>query len=77
MAHREMSETTRISYLRSEIVVSNTVYEAATRLLAAQIAAGNVSNDNEGSMIAKSVSMALELAVQTEKTMSRPTRSGV
>ena len=76
MAHRDMSETTRISYLRSEIVVSNTVYASATELLAAQIVAGHVSNENEAQMINKCVVMALELAVQTDKIMSKPTHGG-
>ena len=70
MTYRDMSEVTRIQYLRSEIVVSNTIYEAATQILSALIASKQVSDKNEAQMMEKSVRMALDLAVTTDKIMS-------
>lgn len=70
MTYRDMSEMTRIQYLRSEIVVSNTIYEAATRILAAFVATNQVDGKNEAQMMEKSVKMALDLAVVTDKIMS-------
>ncbi len=73
MAHRDMSDATRISYLTSEITVSQTIYDAASRILAAYINQDKVSNENENAMIDKSVKLALELAIQTDKIMSQST----
>ncbi len=73
MAHRDMSDATRISYLTSEITVSQTIYDAASRILAAYISADKLHNENEDIMIDKSVRMALELALQTDKIMSSST----
>lgn len=70
MTYRDMSEVTRIQYLRSEIVVSNTIYEAATQILAAFVASNQVDGKNEAQMMEKSVRMALDLAVVTDKIMS-------
>ena len=70
MTYRDMSEVTRIQYLRSEIVVSNTIYEAATQILAAFVASNQVDGKNEAQMMEKSVRMALDLAIVTDKTMS-------
>ncbi|MCG8324748.1 MAG: hypothetical protein MI673_04460 [Thiotrichales bacterium] len=73
MAHRDMSDATRITYLTSEITVSQTIFDAASRILAAYIKDDKVTSKNEDIMIDKSVRMALELAVQTDKIMSKST----
>lgn len=73
MAHRDMSDSTRISYLTSEITVSQTIYDAASRIFSAYVGSDKVSNENEAIMIDKSVKLALELALQTDKVMSQST----
>ncbi|MBI4005344.1 MAG: hypothetical protein HY356_01640 [Gammaproteobacteria bacterium] len=70
MTYRDMSEMTRIQYLRSEIVVSNTIYEAATQILSSFIMSKQISDKNQAEVMAKSVKLALELAVTTDKHMS-------
>ena len=69
MTYRDMSEVTRINYLRSEIAVSNTVYEAASKIYAAFIANNQVTEENHIEMGEKAVKYALELAVTTDKVM--------
>ncbi len=71
MTYRDMSDVTRIQYLRSEIVVSPTIYEAATRILAAYIASNQVNSGNQREMLEKAVNTALELAIVTDKTISQ------
>ena len=73
MVHRDMSDTTRISYLTTEITVSQTIYDAASRILSAFISSDKVNNENEEIMIDKSVNLALELALKTDKIMSQST----
>ena len=73
MAHRDMSDATRISYLTSEITVSQTIYDAASRILAGYISSDKVNNENEDIMIDKSVRLALELALKTDRIMSQST----
>ena len=72
MTYRDMSDVTRIQYLRSEIVVSPTIYEAATRLLAAYIASNQLNDKNEKEIIEKSIKVALELAITTDRIISQP-----
>ena len=69
MAHRDMSDMTRISFHRNDLVVEPTIYEAATKILAALIAADKMNASNEAAVIKKSIELALELAVQTDKMM--------
>ena len=69
MSYRDMSEMTRISYLRSEIVVSDTIYQSATQILSGFIAANQLNDENQNALMEKSVKLALELVVQTDKTM--------
>lgn len=71
MTYREMSDVTRIQYLRSEIVVSPTVYEAATRIFVAYLANKQVNDKNQMEMMEKAVKTALELAIVTDKTISQ------
>ena len=69
MTYRDMSEMTRITYLRSDIVVSTTIYDAATRFLCTQLQPG-MDDDAVGAVMEKSIKMALDLAVRTEKAMN-------
>ncbi len=70
MAHRDMSEVTRIAFVRSEVTVPPIVYEAASRFFAAYIANEKVTNENEAAMFEKAVGQALELAITTEKILA-------
>ena len=69
MAHRDMSEMTRIAFHKSELVFEPTIYAAATQILAALIASDKLNASNEEAILKKSVELALELAVQTDKIM--------
>lgn len=69
MAHRDMSEMTRISFYRNDLVVEPTIYEAATKILASLITADRLTAENEEAIIKKSIELALELAVQTDRMM--------
>ncbi|MCG8378777.1 MAG: hypothetical protein MI865_04790 [Proteobacteria bacterium] len=69
MAHRDMSDMTRISFHRNDLVVEPTIYEAATQILAALITADKLNASNEKAVLQKSIELALELAVQTDKMM--------
>lgn len=71
MAHRDMTDSTRISYLTSEITVSQTIYGAASHILSAYISSDKVNNENEDIIIDKSVNLALELALKADKIMSQ------
>lgn len=70
MAHRDMSEMTRIAFHRNELVIEPTIFEAATQILTGLIASDKLNASNEKAIIKKSVELALELAVQTDKTMN-------
>ena len=69
MAHRDMSEMTRISFHRNDLVVEPNIFNAATHILAALIAADKLNASNEQAILQKSVELALELAIQTDKLM--------
>ncbi len=69
MAHRDMSERTRITFNQSELVIEATIYEAATQILTGLIAANKLNASNQKAVIRKSVELALELAVQTDKML--------
>jgi hypothetical protein len=69
MAHRDMSEMTRIAFHRNELVIEPTIFNAATQILTALIAADKLNASNEEAVLKKSVELALELAVQTDKIM--------
>ena len=69
MAYRDMSELTRISFHRNDLVVEPTIYNAATKILAALIAADKLNASNEEAILQKSIELALELAIQTDKMM--------
>lgn len=70
MAHRDMSEVTRIAFVRSEVTVPPIVYEAASRFFAAYITNEKVTNENEAAMFEKAVGQAIELAITTEKILA-------
>lgn len=76
MTYRDMSDVTRIQYLRSELTVSPTVYDAASRILVGYLNNKQLTADNEKELIEKSVKLALELAVTTDKIMSLTTDHG-
>ena len=70
MTYRDMSDVTRIQYLRSEVTVPPTVYEVAARMYAAYVQSGKVETANEKAMMEKAVNDAIELAITTEKTLA-------
>jgi len=76
MTYREMSDMTRIQYLRSELTVSTTVYDAASRILVSYMNNNQITTENENEMLEKSVKLALELAVTTDKLMSLTANQG-
>jgi hypothetical protein len=76
MAHRDMSEMTRIAFHRNDLVVEPTIYNAATQILTGLIAADKMNASNEKAIIKKSIELALELAVQTDKMMEVDSGSG-
>ena len=69
MAHRDMSEMTRIAFNKNELVIEPTIYQAATQILTGLIAADKLNASNEEAILKKSVELALELAVHTDKIM--------
>ncbi len=69
MAYRDMSDVTRIQYLRSEIVVHKGIYEAAAQIFSAYISDNQVNDDNEDKFLKKSVGHAIELALITERVI--------
>lgn len=76
MTYRDMSDVTRIQYLRSELTVSPTVYDAASRILVGYLNNNQLTEENEKELIEKSVKLALELAVTTDKIMALSTSHG-
>ena len=76
MSYDNMSDVTRIQMLRSEINVSPVVYDAATKILVGYISNNEVTNDNAVEMLEKSVKLALDLAIITEKLTSKTTDQG-
>ena len=62
--------------LRSEINVSPIVYDVATKILVGYISNNEVTNDNAVEMLEKSVKLALDLAIITEKLTSKTTDQG-
>ena len=69
MAHRDMSEMTRIAFHQNDLVIEPTIFEAATQILAGLITADKLNASNEEAILKKSVELALELAVHTDKIM--------
>ena len=64
-----MSEMTRIAFHKNDLVIEPTIYHAATQILTALIAADKLNASNEEAILKKSIELALELAVQTDKIM--------
>ncbi len=69
MAHRNMSEMTRIAFHKNELVVEPTIFNAATQILTALIAADKLNANNQKAVIQKSIELALDLAIETDKEM--------
>lgn len=69
MAHRDMSDATRISYRRNDLVVEPTIYESATKILVGFLAADKMNANNQKQVLQKSVELALELAIYTDRMM--------
>jgi len=69
MAHRDMSDMTRIAFNQNDLVIEPTIYQAATQILTGLIAADKLNASNEEAILKKSVELALELAVQTDSIM--------
>jgi len=77
MAHRDMSEMTRIAFHRNDLVIEPTIYNAATQILTGLIASDKLNASNEAAVIKKAIELALELAVQTDKMMDSGSEGGV
>lgn len=69
MAHRDMSEMTRIAFHQNDLVIEPTIYVAATQILTGLITADKLNASNEEAILKKSVELALELAVHTDRIM--------
>ncbi|GMQ96681.1 MAG: hypothetical protein BMS9Abin15_0356 [Gammaproteobacteria bacterium] len=69
MTFRDTSELTRIQIARSDIVVSPVVYDAATRIFTTYMAADKVNKENLDDMLTKSVQLAIELALTTDRSL--------
>lgn len=76
MTYRDMSDVTRIQYLRSEIVVSPIIYDAACQILSAFINTKQANDKNINEMMEKSVKYALELALTTDRLVSSTANVG-
>ncbi len=64
---RDMSEMTRIRVARSDLVLPTVIYEAATAIFSQMVGSGKVTEDNQKSAMQKAISMAVELAIETDK----------
>ncbi len=69
MTYRDMSEMTRFKVATSEIVLPPPVYQAASQIFAAYIGKDMVTEENMAQMLEKSVQIAIELAIQTDKVI--------
>lgn len=67
MAYREMSDVTRIQYLRSDITVPATVYEVAARIYAAYVQTDRAAGKDSKALMEEAVADAIELAITTER----------
>ncbi len=79
MTYRDMSDVTRIQYLRSEIVINTGIYASAAQFFSAYIASNQVNDENEDKLLKKAVGQAIELALITERVLDdtgTPTGSG-
>ena len=70
MTERDMSDATRINFMKSEIMTAPTVYQSATHIMAAYINNKTVTDANLKEMLLKSIKIALELALATEKQVN-------
>lgn len=70
MKKRDMSEETRITYLRSDITVPTEIYSAATEIFSGMVAANQVTAENKNEMMSLAVNHAIELALTTEKIIN-------
>ena len=77
MAHRDMSEETRIQFRRSEIVEKDIVYAAASKIYAGFISHGSVNDDNYKEIMKKSVNQAIDLALITDMAVATAGDTGL
>ena len=64
---RDMSEMTRIRVARSDLVLPTVIYDSATQFFAAMLGAGKVTEENQKGAMQKSIQMAVELAIETDR----------
>lgn len=70
MKQRDMSDETRITYLRSDITVPTEIYTAATEIFAGFVSSKQVDDENKIEMMQKAVNYAIDLALVTEKVIN-------
>lgn len=70
MSYREMSDVTRIQYLRSDITVPSIIYDAAVSIYTAFVTNGKVNDKNRDEMMEIAIKQALDLAMATEKIIA-------
>jgi len=70
MKKRDMSEETRITYLRSDITVPTEIYNAATEIFTGFVSSKQVNDENKIEMMQKAVNYAIDLALTTEKVIN-------
>ncbi len=70
MSYREMSDVTRIQYLRSDITVPNIIYNAAVQIYVSFINSNQVNDKNKAEMMEKAIMQALDLAMSTERIIA-------
>lgn len=68
---RDMSEMTRIRVARSDLVIPTVIYESATHIFAQFIASGKVTDENQKSAMQTAISMAVELAIETDRMIDK------
>ncbi len=68
---RDMSEMTRIRVARSDLVIPTVIYESATQIFAQMVGTGRVTEKNQKSALEKAISMAVELAIETDRVVDK------
>ena len=68
---RDMSEMTRIRVARSDLVLPTVIYESATIIFTQLLASGKVSEENQKAAMQKAISMAVELAIETDSAVDK------
>jgi|GEM_PF-2877045 len=68
---RDMSEMTRIRVARSDLVLPTVIYQSATQIFAQFIGQGKVTDENQKSAMQKAITMAVELAIETDRIVDQ------